>query len=136
MAHNKKELFLNVFEKKAGNISMACKAVGIGRRTYYNWLDEDKTFRENIDNINESLIDFAESKLLLNIKAGKEASLFFYLKCKGKQRGYIERQSLAIEHKNKTVLEESIERLIENHGIGVINGILDKLRAEIDSDNT
>ena len=109
MAHNKKELFLNIFEKKAGNISIACKAIGIGRRTYYNWIEEDKTFKEDIDNINESLIDFTENKLLQNIKAGKEASIFFFLKCKAKHRGYIERNELDIsDMEPKTIIIERV----------------------------
>ncbi len=36
----------------------------------------------------EATIDLAESKLIENIRAGKEPSIFFFLKCKGKHRGY------------------------------------------------
>ena len=31
---------------------------------------------------------------MLNIQQGKEASIFFFLKCKAKDRGYIERAEL------------------------------------------
>ena len=115
---------------------MACKAIGIGRRTYYNWIEEDKTFKEDIDNINESLIDFTESKLLQNIKAGKEASIFFYLKCKAKNRGYMERAAFDLEVTSKTALESRIESLIAKHGIGVIDDLFTTIQARRDSDNT
>lgn len=42
----------------------------------------------------ESLLDFAESQLLNNIKNGDTTSILFYLKTQGKKRGYIERQEV------------------------------------------
>ena len=89
-----REKFLEVFEANAGNVSAACKAVGITRKTYYNWRDADDEFREAADDILESEIDFAESMLRKNVKAGKERSIEFYLKTIGKKRGYIERQEI------------------------------------------
>jgi hypothetical protein len=41
-------------------------------------------------------IDFAESQLHKQIKEGSTAATIFFLKTKGKQRGYVER----IEHKD------------------------------------
>ncbi len=41
-------------------------------------------------------MDFAESQLYKQIKEGSTAATIFYLKTKGKKRGYIERQE--IEH--------------------------------------
>lgn len=74
-----KKLFLTTFEAKAANISMACKAIGISRQAYYNWYSDDEEFRGDVDNIRESLCDIAESQLMKNVLAGKEASLFFLL---------------------------------------------------------
>ncbi len=31
---------------------------------------------------------------MLNIQAGKEASIFFFLKCRAKDRGYVERSEI------------------------------------------
>jgi hypothetical protein len=38
--------------------------------------------------------DLAEMKLLSAIREGKTAELLFYLKTKGKKRGYVERQEI------------------------------------------
>ena len=93
---NKKKMFLEVFKDNAGNISQTCEAVGINRRTFYHWIDKDEKFREVVKEVEEGLIDFVESKLMMNIKEGKETSMIFFLKTKGKHRGYVEKTE--VEH--------------------------------------
>ena len=85
--------FLEVFASKMGNVSKACKASQISRQTYYDWM-KDKEFSNNIEEVREGLLDFAEHQLLSNIKEGKTAEIIFYLKTRGKKRGYIERQEV------------------------------------------
>lgn len=89
-----KEAFLEIFESAGCNISVSCQKAKINRDTYYSWYDKDEWFRNKIEMLKESLLDFAESQLMKNIKVGKETSLIFFLKTKGKKRGYIERQEL------------------------------------------
>ena len=43
----------------------------------------------------EDGLDFAECKLLDLIKSGDRTAIIFYLKCKGKERGYIERKEFS-----------------------------------------
>ena len=87
---NTKKIFLELFENSMGNISFACKGSNISRQTYYNWVDNDQDFADQVSNVNESLLDFAESKLAERIKSGHTAELIFFLKTKGKKRGYSE----------------------------------------------
>lgn len=91
---DKKKNFLKMFKSKACNISLACESVPIDRQTYYNWMSKDEKFKEKVEAQQEALLDFTESKLMVNINKGKEASIFFHLKCRGKKRGYIERQEV------------------------------------------
>ncbi len=95
----KKKMFLKILEKTAGNISASCKQVGINRQTYYNWLNKDKKFKQEVDSIQEGLIDFAESMLMKKIKDGDTTSLIFFLKTKGKHRGWSEK--LEVKHENQ-----------------------------------
>lgn len=88
---SKKQLFLEIFEKTACNISEACKHININRWTYYDWYNNDSDFKQSIDSLKEGLIDFAESQLMRNINNGDNASIMFFLKCKAKDRGYIEK---------------------------------------------
>lgn len=89
--NKKQKLFLEAFASRcACNVTATCKAVAISRRAYYKWLENNPTFREEVELEQDSLLDFAETQLQENIKEGKEASIFFFLKTKGKKRGYVE----------------------------------------------
>ena len=86
----RKARFIEAFKNSLGNVSNACDAIGISRETFYRWRKADKKFAEKINDIDEASIDFAETMLMKNIRDGKETSLIFYLKTKGKKRGYNE----------------------------------------------
>lgn len=49
---------------------------------------------EDMQQEREKILDMAENKLFQNIQAGDNASIFFFLKTQGKERGYIERQDI------------------------------------------
>lgn len=89
-----KEKFLEVFANNLGNVQDSCKSAGISRATYYVWKSNDEEFAQAVEEIQEGLIDLAESKLLENINSGKTNEILFYLKTKGKYRGYVERQEI------------------------------------------
>ena len=86
---NKKELFLKALGSNLGHITDACKSANIHRRTYYSWIEKDKDFKQSCDDVQESFLDLAESKLLEKIKEGDNTCIIFFLKTKGKSRGYI-----------------------------------------------
>jgi hypothetical protein len=88
----RKKLFLTAFERNACDVTAACKATAINRGQVYAWRKVDQEFEAAVIEATEKDLDFTESQLKKNIKSGKEASIFFHLKCKGKSRGWIERQ--------------------------------------------
>ena len=87
----KKALVLKVYEKKAANVSATCIAANIGRRTFYYWRESDPDFDAACKDIEEALVDFAESMLVAKIQDKDLTAIIFYLKTKGKDRGYVER---------------------------------------------
>ena len=91
--HIKKAL-IEALEKSLGIVTTACKQVGIGRTTFYNYYNDDQEFKSQVDDIANMSLDFAESKLLEQIKDNSTAATIFYLKTKGKKRGYVERQEI------------------------------------------
>jgi len=91
--HNKKQL-LKALEESMGIVTNACKRVKLDRSTFYRYYNEDEQFASDVDSMQEYVLDFAENKLLQNIQDKKETSIIFYLKTKGKKRGYIEKQEI------------------------------------------
>ena len=90
MKRNKKKLFLKHLKDGKGIITYACDKTAISRQTFYNWLKTDKEFADEVDAINEITIDLVESKLLSAINNEDITAIIFFLKTKGKKRGYIE----------------------------------------------
>jgi hypothetical protein len=93
-----KKAMVQALEKSLGIVTAACKVVGISRQTHYNWL-EDPEYKKAVGEIGDVALDFAESHLHKLIKDGNPAATIFYLKTKGKERGYVERQEIAVAEK-------------------------------------
>ena len=98
----KKEQLLEALEKSLGIVSTACQSVGISRTTYYKYYNEDKDFKQSVDNIDDIAIDVADSKLLELINDKNITAIIFYLKTKGKKRGYVEKQEVDPNSNNIT----------------------------------
>ena len=92
--HIKKESILKALEKSLGVVTVACRKAQIPRGTYYKWLKEDLDFANEVKDIENVALDFAESQLHKQIQENSTAATIFYLKTKGKKRGYIERQEI------------------------------------------
>ena len=87
----KKEKMAISLSKHNGNISAACKEVGINRLTYYNWIEKDPDFVKRVQEVEESVIDAVEQKLQeLILEDNNVTATIFFLKTKGKKRGYTE----------------------------------------------
>ena len=91
--HHKKAI-IDALEKSLGVVTTACKNVGIGRTTFYEWMKDDQEFEQEVNEIQNIALDFAESQPHKQIGEGSTAATIFYLKTKGKKRGYIERQEI------------------------------------------
>ena len=106
---NKKGM-VDALEKSLGVVTSACKSVGISRETHYRWLREDDEYKNMVESISDIALDFAETQLQKQIKEGSTAATIFYLKTKGKKRGYIERVEQEIRGGLENKLEISIIR--------------------------
>lgn len=89
----KKQIAVEAYVKAFGIVTKAAKAAEISRFTFYEWLKTDPEFKHAIDSAQpeEYQIDFAEDVLMQMIKAKNTAATIFFLKTKGRGRGYIER---------------------------------------------
>lgn len=112
---------LEALKMSMGIVTTACEKAGVLRKSHYEWLIKDEKYRKDVEDILEMRIDFAESKLqqLINGVSLKEtkafvidkkiqtvdvtksfppdaASIAFFLKTKGKKRGYVEKTEVEL----------------------------------------
>ena len=111
----KKRLFLEALTKTLGVVAPALREVGIVRMTLSRWLNTDSDFKALYDEMDDLVLDFAESHLHQQIKAGIPASTIFFLKTKGKKRGYIERTELIplVSSRFEDLTDEELEKKLK-----------------------
>lgn len=106
--NNKKKAMIAALEKSLGIVTTACKNVDIDRSMHYDWMAKDSDYKKAVEDISEITLDFAESQLHKQIQGGEVSSTIFFLKTKGKKRGYIEKTetSLTINKAGQDLEEE------------------------------
>ncbi len=93
IARNKKRL-LKALDASLGIVTTACKQAKISRSLYYEYMADDAQFKRDVAALDDVALDFAESSLLMQIRNGTPASTIFYLKTKGRKRGYVEQVNI------------------------------------------
>ena len=63
---------------------------------HYDWYKNDEEYKEQVDSVQDVTLDFAESQLHKQINEGVTSATIFFLKTKGKKRGYIEKNEIEI----------------------------------------
>ena len=89
-----KKNLLAALEKSLGIVTTACKIVDCNRSTFYKYYNNDQDFKNAVDELENLTLDFVESKLHKQIKDDNTTATIFYLKTKGKKRGYVERREV------------------------------------------
>lgn len=108
----KQKKFLKLYEANLCNISKTCRSLKMSRRTFHNWKKDNELFAEAIAEIDESSLDDGEFNLKLMMRGipkiednkfkgwtvePNTTALIFFLKTKGKARGYVEKQEIQHE---------------------------------------
>jgi len=109
--------YKDAITKSGGFITKAAELLGVTHQAVSKYIKAHPELQELIYSINESYLDFAESQLLTLIKEKNNAAIFFYLKCKGKGRGYIERAEYDIKTPGdpvKVMLDDVGKRIESN----------------------
>lgn len=109
----RQKIFLGALRACSWNLSEACRMAKIHRSTFYLWLRESKSFADKVDAIREERIDFAESKLMEKVAEGHIIAILFFLKCQGKQRGWMEDQQSSIKDLSRTITKEHRDAIVD-----------------------
>lgn len=83
-----------------GMVQVVADRLGCEWHTAKRYIEQFEETKIAFQNENESMIDFAESKLFQAISEEDLTAIIFYLKTKGKNRGYIEKVLNEVESKN------------------------------------
>lgn len=111
-----KERFIKLFYENMGIVTATCEAAGIGRATYYLWIREDKEFKKRCQESTEICLDYAEHQLFKAMTMLNTAAIIFYLKTRGRKRGYIEHMPKQDKEKpdNTGLLLEAMKKQLED----------------------
>lgn len=101
---DRKKQVIEALSECYGIVTDACRKSDVPRSTFYKWMNEDPEFKAAVDDVSEEALDFVEGQLLkkiqgIEVQQGEnvfsqppsDTAIIFYLKTKGKKRGYIER---------------------------------------------
>jgi len=109
---SKQAAMLNALEANLGIVTIAAQEVGIARQTHYNWVAENPDYAAAVKSIDSVVLDFAENALHKNMALQKEASIIFFLKTKGRERGYREIVDTNIKRDFAQMDDEEIDAMI------------------------
>ena len=109
----KKEAMIKVLGTTLGNVSEAIRLlekedIQVGRTAHYRWLEEDEVYQEAVNNAADKTLDLVEKALINQIKNGSVQATMFYLKTKGRDRGFNEKIEM-----ETTIKEAPIQIIIE-----------------------
>src|SRR6056297_2049426 len=80
--------------KSGGFVSQTAKMLNVSGSNIYDRIKRSEYLQKRKREIDEKYLDLAESKLMSQINEENLGAICFYLKCKGKGRGYVEKQQV------------------------------------------
>jgi hypothetical protein len=102
----------------AGIYSGAAAILRCSPTTVRNYVERYRSLQRVKEEVEETTLDLAESKLVKALQDGNLTAVIFYLKCKGKARGFTERTEVTgadgepIAHVNMAALsDEELQEL-------------------------
>ena len=94
---------LEAIKGTGGNISRIIAKLGIQRRQFYNLRQKWPEVQDALEDEYERLLDDAEDTLQDHISDGHVAANIFFLKTKGRVRGYNEHHSVDVTTKGESL---------------------------------
>jgi hypothetical protein len=93
-------------------------------------IHSDEKLAAVLEEAPEGMLDTAEDILFQKIREGDMTAIIFFLKCKGKKRGYIERQALELSGQLQTEIKNDAQRIhLDEQTAGIITDVLGRIIA-------
>lgn len=87
---------LDAITEHHGNLSAVARALGVARSTVYAHVEKDAGAALAVEEARETILDEVEATLEQRALDGHTAELIFFLKTRGKKRGYSEKQEVEL----------------------------------------
>ena len=114
-----KKRFLKAYEATLGVLKPACKKARIGsRETIRRWKIADPAFKFLCNEVEEGLLDFAESSAYSQIRDKNTVMTMYFLRTKGRSRGWAETTTNINVNKDAS----DLENLSDDELVAIIKG--------------
>ena len=95
---DKKRAMIKALYSTFGNVSEAIRLlekedIKVARTSHYEWLN-DEDYQEAVNSAQDKTLDKVEKALQKQIENGSVQATIFYLKTKGKERGFTEKTEI------------------------------------------
>lgn len=122
-------------EQSAGIRLGAATLLKCSPTTIKNYVDRSKSLQRLEAEIVERNLDAAEGKVLEAIKDGNLTAAIFYLKTKGKHRGYSERHQVEGKDGGPVEVQAKVDFSdLSPAGLKFIEAVMDRLRETVDNE--
>ena len=116
------EVLAKYLEKSGGFASVVAKQLGMSVWAVCKRIKNSPMLQETVNGIKTTMVDIAESTIVKAVKEGDITATIFTLKCLGKERGWVEKQSVEVDHVNakppvvfSLIAQEVVERAKADH---------------------
>ena len=93
--------------------TIAAHKLGCSPSTVGNYIARSEKLRKAVEEIVEETLDLAETQLFKALREGNLTAVLFYLKTKGKHRGYVERTEISGSKEGSPIeISDARQRLV------------------------
>ena len=117
-----RKAMIDALIKHKGNVTRAADEIDMNRENHYYWCHNDPEYKKAVDKVQDVALDFAEGKLFDGMDEMNMTAVIFYLKTRGKGRGYIERTEITgagggpVSHIDPSKLsKDALREILDNY---------------------
>jgi len=121
----KKRKVIKALNEYLGIVTDACQKADICRATFYKWYKTDLAFKAQVDAIEDRVIDFVESCFYKKVQEGDVTAIIFFLKSKGKKRGWNEKSHIELSGNLGLTLPEEEQQIYDSSDVEKLEQIKD-----------
>lgn len=111
--------YVQAVTEAKGYVTRAAEMLDVTPQSVYTAIKKHAAVREAWELASERALDFAELKLQKLISAENITAIIFYLKTKGRGRGYVERLEHSVDlNAVQRLTDEELEALAQRLGLG------------------